>query len=109
MAKFYGIIGFGTSVEIRPGVYEDEIVERSYYGDVLQALRRHQQDQVLPNLKVSNQISILADAFLNHHFFDIRYIYWSGQRWTVSSVDVKRPRLILSLGEVYNGPTPTTP
>jgi hypothetical protein len=108
MARFFGRIGYGESVEKSPGVWVDEIVEYSYYGDVIRNARNLQQGENLnPDLSVQNSISIVADAYANEHFFAIRYVEWSGALWTVSSVEVQSPRLLLRLGEVYNGPTPT--
>lgn len=108
MARFYGRIGYGYSVEAESGVWVDDIVERSYYGDVVQNIRSLREGENLnPKLSVQNSISIVADAYANDHFFAIRYVEWAGALWTVSSVEVQSPRLLLRLGEVYNGPTPT--
>jgi hypothetical protein len=107
MAKFFGRIGYGETVEGQPGVWADEIVERSYYGDVIRNARNLREGENLnKDLSVQNSISIVADAYANDHFFAIRYIEWAGALWTVSSVEVQSPRLLLRLGEVYNGPTP---
>lgn len=108
MAKFYGKIGYGESVETPPGsgIWVDTITERSYFGDVIRNARKLQEGEYLNNdLSVSNSISILADAYANNHFFAIRYIEWAGALWTVSEVTVESPRLLFKLGEVYNGPT----
>ena len=105
MAKFSGKIGYGVAVETAPGVWEDTIVERSYFGDVVKNTRKLQEGEGLNNdLTVGNSISIVADAYANEHFFAIRYVEWSGALWTVSDVEVQRPRLLLRLGRVYNGP-----
>lgn len=107
MAKFYGKIGYGESIETAPGVYEDVITELSYFGDVLRNTRQLQDGENLnSNLTVSNSVSIVADAYANEHFFAIRYIEWMGALWTVTDVEVKSPRLILRMGGVYNGHTP---
>jgi hypothetical protein len=107
MARFYGRVGYGESVEKAPGVWVDDIVEYWYYGDVIRNIRRiYDVENVNPNLSVQNSISIVADAYANEHFFAIRYVEWAGALWTVSSVEVQSPRLLLTLGEVYNGPTP---
>lgn len=106
MARFYGEIGYGESVETKPGVWEDIIVERKYYGDVLRNSRKLSEGEYLNNkIRVNNSISILADAYAYNHFFNIRYIKWSGALWTVTDVEVQRPRLLLRIGEVYNGQT----
>lgn len=110
MAKFYGVVGYGATVEQAPGVYADVITERSYFGDVIRNTRKLQEgEQFNPNLTVNNSISIVADAYANEHFFAIRYISWAGTLWTVSDVEVQSPRLVLRLGGVYNGPTPEPP
>jgi hypothetical protein len=107
MARFHGRVGYGESVEAAPGVWEDQIVEREYYGDVIRNARSLQEGENLNfDLSVRNSISIVADAYANNHFFSIRYVEWAGALWTVQSVEVQSPRLILRLGEVYNGPTP---
>lgn len=106
MAKFFGKIGFGETVETAPGVWEDQITQRDYYGDVIRtAVKFQDADKVNKDLSVSNSISVVADAYANEHFFAIRYINWAGTLWTVSDVTVERPRLVLRLGGIYNGPT----
>lgn len=108
MAKFFGKVGYGESVEspVGSGVWVDEIVEYEYYGDVVRNTRRLQSGEFLnDDISVGNSISIVADAYANEHFFAIRYIQWAGVLWTVESVEVQSPRLLLRLGGVYNGPT----
>ena len=110
MAKFYGEIGYGATIETAPGVWQDEIAEYIYYGDVVRNTRRLQEGEQLNNdLSVGNSISIVADAYANEHFFAIRYIRWAGTLWTVADVEVQSPRLLLRLGGVYNGPTVSAP
>lgn len=110
MAKFYGVIGYGETVETEPGVWQDEIIEHPYFGDVIRNSRKLQEGEHLNNdLSVGNSISIVADAYANEHFFAIRYIQWAGTLWTVANVDVQSPRLVLRLGGVYNGPTAGSP
>jgi hypothetical protein len=110
MAKFFGRVGYGSTVEVNPGVFQDVITERSYYGDVILNTRKLSEGENLnKDLSVQNSISIVADAYANDHFFAIRYVEWAGVLWTVSDVEVQSPRLLLRLGEVYNGPTAGAP
>lgn len=108
MAKYYGEIGYGESVE-RPagsGIWIDQITEFPYFGDVIRNSRRLESGENLNmDISVGNSISIVADEYANEHFFAIKYIRWAGVLWTVTSVEVRHPRLILALGSVYNGPT----
>lgn len=110
MAKFFGIIGFGEQTLIRPGVYDDTIVEHNYYGDVIKNSRQLKEgDNVNDDLSVQNSISVVADAYANENFFAIRYIKWAGTLWKVADVTVQSPRLVLRLGGVYHGPTADDP
>jgi hypothetical protein len=107
MAKFFGRLGYGEPIQTAPGVWVDNVIERSYYGDVVRNARNLREGENLnPDLTVQNSISIVADAYANEHFFAIRYVEWMGVLWTVTTVEVQSPRLLLRLGEVYNGPTP---
>lgn len=107
MARFFGELGYGISTEITPGRWEDVITEKQYYGDVNQNTRRLVADQkVNADIVLTNTISVMADAYANENYFAIRYARWNGALWVVTSVQVQRPRLILELGGVYNGPTP---
>ena len=109
MAKFCGKVGYAFSREIAPDVYDDEVVEKTYYGDVTKNNRRWEKGtDINDDLNVSNTFSIMADAYAYEHFFAIKYIEWMGARWKVTNVEVQRPRLIFSVGGVYNGPTPET-
>ena len=111
--KFFGEVGYGNTEEspVGSGVWKSVITERKYYGDVEQNMRRLEEDGDLnKELSVSNSISVVADAYAYEHFFAIKYVKWSGVLWTVNSVTVRAPRLLLRLGEVYNGPrAPETP
>lgn len=107
--RFFGKVGYGDSVETPSdsGVWVDAITEASYYGDVIRNTRKlDDSDSLNDNITVNNSISIVVDDYAVDHFFKIKYVEWEGVLWTVTSVEVKSPRLILSLGEVYNGPTP---
>lgn len=104
MAKFYGAIGFAELSETTPGVWNEEIKEYFYYGDLTRNSRRLQStDQVNDNLNISNEISIVSDPYANEHFYNMRYVRFMGAKWKVTDVEVQYPRLILSLGGIYNG------
>lgn len=103
MAKFCGQVGFMETTETVPGVWTEDIVERSYTGDVIRNGRRWDNSQYLnDNFNVNNSISIVADSFAIEHLHLIRYVTWMGAKWKVSSVEIQRPRLVLSISGVYN-------
>lgn len=102
MPKFYGKIGFEETVETAPSVYVEQITERYYYGDVIRNTRRLESgQQINDNVRVSNSISIVMDAYAYKNFHSIRYVEWLGSKWKVDSVDASTPpRLVLELGSL---------
>lgn len=104
MGKFYGSIGYAETVETSSGVWVEQITERKYYGDVNRDSRRLQSaNQLNDNINVSSEISIVADPYAYNHFHSMRYVEFMGAKWKVSTVEPKPPRLILTLGGLYNG------
>jgi hypothetical protein len=104
MAKFYGPIGYAVTVETAPGVWTERIVERNYYGDVIRNTRRLESSGNLnDNINISNEISIVADPFANENFHTMRYVEFMGAKWKITCVEVKYPRLVLTVGGLYNG------
>lgn len=104
MAKWYGEIGFADTVETSPDVFVDGITTRKYRGDLTRNNRRLQSaDQLNDNINIANEISIVADPYARDHFHFMRYVEFQGAKWKISSVEVQYPRLILSVGGLYNG------
>lgn len=104
MAKFFGAIGYSVTKETSPGVWEEDITERDYYGDLVRNVRKIQpSDGLNDDLNVANEISIVADPFANENFHSMRYVCFMGAKWKVTNVEVQYPRLILTMGGVYNG------
>ena len=105
MAKWYGIVGFAETTETSPGVWEEIITPRNYYGDLVRNHKRYESsDNLNDNITMQNEISIISDPYAVQNFQNIRYVEFMGTKWRVTSVDVQYPRLVLSVGGVYNGP-----
>jgi len=106
MNRFHGAIGYGQSVQSAPGVWKDVITEVSYFGNITRNTRQLREGSLVnDDITVGNNISIIADAYASENFMNIRYVEWQGSLWTVSAVEVQAPRLVLTLGGIYNGPT----
>lgn len=105
MAKFHGKVGFVETLETKRSVYEEVPTEREYSGDVTKNYNRSSStDTINDNIVYSTQIEIIADPYINSHYPSIRYVKWQGATWKVTSVDpLKFPRMILTLGDIYNG------
>lgn len=106
MAKFCGVIGYEITDESAEniGIWNPMVIERTYFGDITRNTRRLQfGDKANGDVIVSNEISIVADPFAYENFHNIRYVEFMGARRRVDAVEVQYPRLILTLGDVYNG------
>ena len=101
--KWYGKIGYAKTIETEIGVFEESFLVRSYFGDVIRNNRMLQiSGEVNDNVNISNQISIVADPYANENIYSMRYIEFMGAKWKITNVDVQYPRLILTIGGLYN-------
>ena len=105
MGKWYGVIGYSITTETAPGIWSNIDIEREYYGDVVRNSNRWSQnsDSTNDDLNINNQISIVADPYAHQNFHSMKYVEFMGTRWRITNIEVKYPRLILTLGGVYNG------
>jgi hypothetical protein len=106
--RFSGAVGFAVSTETSPGVWTDVITERTYYGDVVRLSRRLDPPPMVPPLTnagitLENSFSIVADADAYQNYLHMRYVKWEGSYWQITNVEVRRPRLILTIGGQWNG------
>lgn len=104
MAKFYGVIGFASTVETDPGIWEETITERHYYGDVVRNMRMLQtpSSTVNDNVNISNEISIVADPYAELNVYAMRYVEFKGNKWKITNADINYPRITLTIGGLYN-------
>lgn len=101
--RYCGNIGFLATYESRPGIWTEDIIERTYRGDVIKnGARWENGTSINDNVTITNQISVLADSYILEHTHLMKYIEFLGTKWKISSVDVQRPRLVLTLGGIYN-------
>ena len=104
MAKFYGAIGFAQLTETAPGIWDEHITEHMYSGDMNRNSRALQaSDSVNDDITISNEISIISDPFADQNFYNMRYVKIMGTKWKIKNAEVKYPRLILTIGGLYNG------
>ena len=102
MAKWFGKIGYVVTEETEPGVWEETVTEREYFGDMTSDRRKRQNSgEVNDNINLSNVISIVADPFAYQNCSNMAYVEIMGSKWKISDVEVQRPRLILTVGGVY--------
>lgn len=104
MGKWYGNVGFAKTVETEPGIWEEQIIVKPYFGDVMSnRWKRQNSGEVNDNVNISTIISILADAFANENCSEMVYAEYMGTKWKITDIEPQYPRLLLTLGGVYNG------
>ena len=104
MAKWCGKVGYAITAETEPGLWEPVIVERKYYGDLISnRWKRQNSGGINDDINISNSISIIADPFANQNLGSMAYVECMGAKWTISDVEIQFPRLILTVGGLYNG------
>ena len=107
MNRFYGKVGYVIPTENPPGVWKDIPVERPHYGDVVRNTSNVEVGSGLnDDVVINNSISIVADPFAYENFQHMRYVEWMGTLWKIKTVEVQYPRLLLTIGGVYNGERP---
>lgn len=103
MSRFYGIVGFtlGTR-EVKPGIFKEAITERYYKGEVMKRRQNWEKGESLnDNFKIGNQVSILADEYAEKNLYAIKYVEWMGTKWKTTSIEIERPRMIITLGDPW--------
>lgn len=105
MSKWFGKIGFSSSVEIDDDVWDEEIIEYDFYGDLISHNSSNSltNSTVVENVQLNNQLVIYADPYAREHYQNIKYVVIDSVKWSVRSVSVKYPKLTLSFGGIYNG------
>lgn len=102
--KFFGKIGFVTTEETTPGVFEEVATERDYYGDVTRSTRKWENGEYLnDDINIANTFSVMSDGYLLENLGAMRYLVWHDTKWKITSIEEERPRVILRVGGVYNG------
>ena len=104
MDRFCGKIGFISSEESEPGVWTDKVIEREYRGEIKRNVRKWNSTEYLnDDVNISNSISIVADSYVYDNLYAMKYIHFSGALWKINDIEIQSPRIILSIGGLYNG------
>ena len=102
--KYSGKIGFAVQVEKAPGVWEDQITERDYVGDILQRTESFSAGaSVMPQVRTVTSVSVLSDGLLKDRYDDIRYVTYMGIKWMPLSIVQAWPRIEIFFGDQYHG------
>ena len=111
MAKYSGMLGYVMPAkEDPPGIWKPSaVVEKLGRGDLIrQTITNEDVSGLSDGININNQISIIMDPFVNKNLESLKYVILYGTRWEIKSMTINRPRVILTLGGVYNGEYPST-
>lgn len=104
MSKFSGLVGYVTQLETSPGVWSSVENSNMMKGDVIRQSSNSQNgDKVNSDVTLSHRVSLLGDAHSFNNYYNIRWVEVDGRKWQVASVEIQRPRIIVTLGGVWNG------
>ena len=102
-SRWHGKIGFGVTKEIGKGIWKPTIEEHEYYGNIISVRKTAESQPYSTNdaLRINSKISIIDDGFISVNCATIRYVEFMGALWKVAEVTPEYPRLVLTLGGVY--------
>ena len=104
MAKCAGVVGYVTQKEHESGVWLPETVERKMHGDVIRAASSfNANEKVNEDVILQQRISLVGDQYAYANFTGLKYVTYLGVKWKVLSIEVNRPRLVVTLGGIWNG------
>lgn len=108
MGKFCGIVGYGITKEDEdnPGIWTTQIIERTIFGETLSNYRQldSSSGNLNDDINISAKVSFVADPYAYENYQYIKYIQYGGAKWKAKFVDpTSYPRLIVTLGGLYNG------
>lgn len=104
MARYAGLVGYVTTEETSPGVWSPVERPKVMKGDIIrQSSSAQSGDKINDDISLNHRVSLIGDAYSFGNYYNIKWIELDGRKLKVDSVEIQRPRLILSLGGVYNG------
>lgn len=103
MARYSGLVGYGQQVEVEPGVWDTEDKEVMMKGDLLRQNANIQDSGINDTVSLNHRVSLIGDAYAFDNYYNMKWITVNGFKWTVSAIELQRPRLIVTLGGIWNG------
>lgn len=103
--KYYDDVTFVLQHEDpnAPGVWKEYAVTKPYMGDWKRIESKwNAGSNLIDDKRVNNQLEIISDPFAVMNFTHIRYVKWMGQKWSVNTVTLRPPRIVMEIGGLYN-------
>lgn len=111
MNRFFGKIGFCyQESEEGSDIVTERVVLKTYRGDLLKSNRKWETaEQIIDQFNISNRVSIMADPYSLDNLYAIKFVILHGKAWKITDAEIQYPRIILSIGGLWNGPVDETP
>lgn len=104
MAKYAGLVGYVTELETKPGVWSPSESSKRMRGDIIrQSSSNQNDDKVNSDISLNHRVSLVGDAYAFGNYYNIKWIEIDDAKWEASSVEIQRPRIIVTLGGLWNG------
>ncbi len=104
MAKYAGLVCYVTQEEKVPGVWtplENPVLMK---GDIIRQSSNYQDNgKINSDISLNHRVSLVGDAYAFDNYYNIKWIMLDGRKWEVTSVEIQRPRIIVSIGGLWNG------
>lgn len=103
MSKYAGLVGYVTQEESVPGVWSPVDKAVMTKGDIIrQSSSVQNDDKVNSDVTLNHRVSLIGDAYAFNNYFNLKWIEIGGRKLEVTSVELQRPRLIVTVGGLYN-------
>lgn len=103
MTRYSGLVGYGQQVEVEPGVWDTEDKEVMMKGDLLRQNANIQDSGINDKVSLNHRVSLIGDAYAFDNYYNMKWVTVNGFKWAVSAIELQRPRLIVTLGGIWNG------
>lgn len=105
--RYSGVLGISEDIEVKPGKWEERITEHPVVGEEKQRTEvLVHEGRIIPGTRTNTSISVFALGLGQMDDSKIRYVTYSGKRWTIGSIVNQYPKLTIYIGEEYHGPAP---
>lgn len=105
--RYSGKVGYSIETEVSEGNWENITKEVLVTGSVIDEkynnFKTSEYQTSNDSLTLQNRFSILFTKELLDNFPNIKYIIYNGIKWKVENVKLVHPRMILTVGGVWNG------
>ena len=103
MAKFWGKIGINRGAVVgEPGIFTPTIKEVEVAGEMRLIGARWQNHELGDTVSARHVLSIITPEDSDIDYAEAVYVEWKGQKWSIVSIEYKRPLVELRLGGKYN-------